>query len=46
MEFHSFEQLKRMEDGRSVMGAVRLILSVMAAIAILGGLVMLLPLGA
>jgi len=45
MEFHSFEQLKRIENARAGKGAVRLILSVVAAIVVLSGLVMLLPLG-
>jgi len=45
MEFHSFEQLKRIGDARTGKVAVRLILSVVAAIVVLSGLVMLLPLG-
>jgi hypothetical protein len=45
MKFHSFEQLRRIHDPPATKGITRLILSVMAAMAILGGLVMLIPLG-
>lgn len=46
MKFHSFELLRRIHhDVPTGKGVVRLVLSVMAATIILGGLVMLIPLG-
>jgi hypothetical protein len=46
MKFRSFEELKRIHH-RAVtgMGVVRFVLSVVAATAVLSGLVMLIPLG-
>ena len=45
MKFHSFEQLRRIHDPPPTKGVGRLLLAVMAATAILSGLVMLIPLG-
>lgn len=45
MKFHSFEQLRGIHDPPTTKGIARLLLSVMAAMVILGGLVMLIPLG-
>ena len=45
MKFHSFDELRKMHGVPTGNGIVRHVLSLIAAITIVGGLIMLIPLG-
>ncbi len=45
MKFHSFDELRKMHGLPTNKGIVRHVLSLIAAITMVGGLIMLIPLG-